>query len=209
MRTFVCLLALASAGLAFAAAPPARVDEDRVLKLIRQRIAALITQLGDEEFDVRESASQSLDALDELALPALKTACTNEDAEIRRRAKRLVAAINQRVGQRELARWEGEWRSGNEAFHVKGDRWYWGPKGYKPQFASTIQIIEVTETMTLADLRVKDKGHPRRGGVVKAIFRLQDDVLHYCGTYDRPRPTEFVHRGDPHCVAWKRVRSDD
>jgi hypothetical protein len=55
--------------------------------------------------------------------------------------------------------------------------------------------------MVLADLHVPDNR------VVKAIFRLDGDVLHYCGTYDLPRPTEFVQRGDPYYVAWQREKT--
>jgi formylglycine-generating enzyme required for sulfatase activity len=58
------------------------------------RIAALVKQLGDDAFAEREAAGAALEAAGEKALPALrKAADASEDAEVRRRAGRLVRAI--------------------------------------------------------------------------------------------------------------------
>jgi len=74
-------------------------------------------------------------------------------------------------------------------------------------YSNIIQIVEVREQMTRADLLVGLDNHPRKGQTVKAIFRLDGDTLHYCGTYDLPRPTAFVKgRADPYYVEWKRVK---
>ena len=45
-----------------------------------ERIAALIKQLGDDEFATRENASKELEALGEPALPALRKARLSDDA---------------------------------------------------------------------------------------------------------------------------------
>jgi hypothetical protein len=55
------------------------------------RIADLIRQLGDDDFERREAASEKLAAIGEPALPALrKAASTSADLEIRRRAQALI-----------------------------------------------------------------------------------------------------------------------
>src|SRR5207245_8224660 len=54
----------------------------------------LITQLGDKNFEVREDASRRLEAFGLQALEALREAASAaKDAEIRKRAGNLVAAI--------------------------------------------------------------------------------------------------------------------
>src|SRR5438552_18593633 len=63
-----------------------------------ERIARLIKQLGDDAFAKREAASRELDAIGEPALPALcKAAASSDDLEIRRRAERIVATIDDRL----------------------------------------------------------------------------------------------------------------
>jgi hypothetical protein len=62
-----------------------------------ERIAALIRQLGDDNFARREAASKALAALGEKALAALRTkAVANPDPEIRRRAEKLLGVIGNR-----------------------------------------------------------------------------------------------------------------
>jgi hypothetical protein len=50
-------------------------------------VAALIAQLGDPQFRVRQSAGRALEAIGEPALPLLREASKNTDEEIRRRAE--------------------------------------------------------------------------------------------------------------------------
>src|SRR5262249_51371061 len=78
------LVLLAGAGLVLAAAPPADVDR-------------LIRQLGSDRYARREAATQALDRIGEAALPALRKAANSPDAEVRRRARRLAAAIVRRT----------------------------------------------------------------------------------------------------------------
>jgi hypothetical protein len=61
------------------------------------KIARLIRQLGDDDFEVRESASQKLEKLGQPALAALRKALSSEDLEIRRRAVRLIERITDRL----------------------------------------------------------------------------------------------------------------
>jgi uncharacterized protein (TIGR03067 family) len=112
---------------------------------------------------------------------------------------RLVAAI-----KKELAKWEGDYvLDGGGSFTVKGDRWTMkgaGEEGY----SGKIKILEVREKLTVADLVVEEGA--TKGRTVKAIFRLDGDTLHYCGTYDLDRPNEFAGDSDPYYYAWKRVK---
>src|SRR4051794_39018486 len=79
------LVLLAGATLCLlAAAPPPQVDR-------------LIRQLGSDRYAQRESATQALDRLGGPALPALRKAAGSPDPEVRRRARRLVAAIARRL----------------------------------------------------------------------------------------------------------------
>jgi hypothetical protein len=62
------------------------------------RIDQLITQLGSEFYAEREAASKALNRAGAPALEPLQRACEgSDDAEIRRRAERLIKAIELRV----------------------------------------------------------------------------------------------------------------
>src|SRR5436190_4644521 len=79
-----------------AAAPPAGPSGAEVERLIGQ--------LGDDDFDVRERATARLKMACEPALDALCKALKSDDLEVRRRATRIVAAVENRlcVEQRRL-----------------------------------------------------------------------------------------------------------
>jgi hypothetical protein len=64
--------------------------------------ARLVTRLGSDSFAERESAAGELDRLGPAALPALRRALTDADAEVRRRAAALIEAIEQREQSRRL-----------------------------------------------------------------------------------------------------------
>jgi hypothetical protein len=59
----------------------------------REKIAALVRQLGDKSFPVREKASKELVALGEFAAPFLKPALKSPDLEVARRAERCLQMI--------------------------------------------------------------------------------------------------------------------
>ena len=59
----------------------------------RRQFQDLLCQLGSDDFKVRENASQQLLAFGRLALPRLRKAIKNSDAEVARRAKMLIERI--------------------------------------------------------------------------------------------------------------------
>jgi hypothetical protein len=109
----LCVVALAlAAGVAHPADDSSASDDERTLKqagvaiddagllgFFRQAsaadrdILALIKQLGDDAFDVREKASANLIALGPVAVPFLREALRSEDAEIVRRAETCLKHI--------------------------------------------------------------------------------------------------------------------
>jgi WD40 repeat protein len=78
----------------FAAAPPAGPSSAEV--------ARLIEQLGDDDFHTREAATARLKMAGEPALDALHEATKGKDPEVRRRARRIVFAIENRLYGPEL-----------------------------------------------------------------------------------------------------------
>jgi hypothetical protein len=60
------------------------------------QIRKLIEQLGSDEYDAREKATDSLDKIGAPALEALRKAAKNGDAEVSRRADELVSRIEKR-----------------------------------------------------------------------------------------------------------------
>ena len=92
-----CLLASLLAGLILCAAVPVPAG-DLPKKPDRERIAALLVQLGDRKFARREAATKALAAIGEPAwYPLHKLAHTGPDLEVRSRTNRLVRAIGQRL----------------------------------------------------------------------------------------------------------------
>jgi WD40 repeat protein len=70
-------------------------------------VPRMLAQLGDDRFFEREAASRRLEAIGEVALPALwKAATTSADPEVRLRAEQLVRVISART-YGEVGRFEG------------------------------------------------------------------------------------------------------
>jgi hypothetical protein len=65
-------------------------------------IERLIAQLGHPHYRLRQQASQRLEALGSLALPALTQACQHANQEIAHRAANLVTTIRHRIEQQAL-----------------------------------------------------------------------------------------------------------
>jgi HEAT repeat protein len=59
----------------------------------RTRVAGLIGKIGSEDFATREGATKELFALGRICLPQLREAAKSKDAEVARRAKRLIDRI--------------------------------------------------------------------------------------------------------------------
>ncbi|QEL19577.1 hypothetical protein [Limnoglobus roseus] len=118
--------------------------------------------------------------------------------------KRAVLTPAEAAAKKELAKWAGDYQlDDGGSFTVKGDRWTMkgpGAEGY----SGKIKVIDVGDKMTSADLLVEEG--ETKGKAVKAIFRLEGETLHYCGTYDLERPTEFKGDSDPYYYAWKRAK---
>jgi hypothetical protein len=75
-----------------AIAPVVRADEPRSGASAKE-IQRWIDQLGSEHFRDRQQATHRLAQLGKSALPSLKQARKSPDAEVRRRAQRLVEQI--------------------------------------------------------------------------------------------------------------------
>src|SRR5262249_8719699 len=56
-------------------------------------IERLVQQLGSDDFHERETASQRLESIGAPALEALRKAATNDDPEVRHRARKLIVSI--------------------------------------------------------------------------------------------------------------------
>lgn len=99
LLTLLCVLA----SVLRAAAPPAAPSSAEVARLVRQ--------LGGDDFDTREAATRALARAGRPALAPLREAASSDDPEVRRRASRLVAALEDRLafdfGGKELLGWRG------------------------------------------------------------------------------------------------------
>jgi hypothetical protein len=93
----VCLFAALAATWCFASAPP----PPRVLT--EAEIKRLVAALGSECYSVREAATRALRHQPE-ARPALSLAVKSGDAEVRRRAGRLLDALDRLIADRGLER---------------------------------------------------------------------------------------------------------
>ena len=96
-RLFAVLAAaagLVAAGVR-AADPPASPPKP-------EQIARLITELGSEEFTVRESATETLTRIGLPAFTALEAAATHSDREVRYRSQRILGLIREQDLKRRL-----------------------------------------------------------------------------------------------------------
>jgi uncharacterized protein (TIGR03067 family) len=174
-----------------------------------EKITRLVKQLGDDSFAKRETASKGLEAIGEPALDALRKAVASaDDAEIRRRAEQAVQGITARLraaaARKEVAKWEGSWEGDpGVTMTIKGDRCTSSTPSTGPR-TGTIRVIAVGEKVTQVDIFVEEGD--TRGQTFRAIFRLDGETLHYCGTYGEARPVEFKTGGGNYHIPWKRVK---
>jgi uncharacterized protein (TIGR03067 family) len=189
----------------------------------RDRIAALIRQLGDKEFARREEASKELDAIGEPALDALRKAVSSDDdPEIRSRAATIVRAVTDRIRaattEKELKKLQGTWslvsyemegkrikgEDNRHLFVVKGNRWSIHIDGQVVQ-AGTVQQIEVMAKHNAIDLLITGGSGIRTTAV--SIYVVEGGSLRYlnCG---EPRATDFTtKRGDGrHFLTFRRAK---
>src|SRR5262249_15486039 len=88
---------LLGVGLLGLLALPASAEKADAKKVDAKKIAKLIEDLGSDTFADRQKANETLDAIGEPALEALRKATKSSDAEIRKRASDLVGKIETRV----------------------------------------------------------------------------------------------------------------
>ncbi|MBA4063402.1 MAG: hypothetical protein C0501_06755 [Isosphaera sp.] len=106
-------------------------------------------------------------------------------------------------GRAELGRWAGSWRSAaGDAVRVVRNRWFESPRVGGPCEAY-VKVADVREGLALADLEFRDGEH--RGRTCRAIVRLDGDTLHFCGTFDDPRPSVFEPEGTSFLRVFQRV----
>src|SRR5207248_721282 len=82
-RLLLAAAVIASVGMLLPGEEPAKPPS-------KAEIMKLVQQLGDNDFDKREEASQKLWALGEATEPALQDATKSDDAEVSRRARELL-----------------------------------------------------------------------------------------------------------------------
>ena len=172
---------------------------------VAARVARLIGQLGDDHYTEREAASSELAAIGEPALAALRqAAASHRDPETRSRAQRVIRVIAERADRNELAKWAGFWKTpAGEWLEIMGDRWSGGAP-MSATYTGRIWIIDIGKTRSAADMLVEQG--PTKGQIVRAIFRLDGDNLHYCGTYTAGRATEFKTVRNYQAYAYKRSK---
>jgi hypothetical protein len=199
-----CALSLATWWLAFAS-PAGALGGEPGKEATPERVARLIKQLGDDAFARREAASRELEIIDPPAIDALRKAeATDDDLEIRWRAEHVLQAIAARASKKELAKWAGSWKSPEGVWmKITENRWSSGTPTFGPT-AGVMWIDEIREKEVLVIFAVEEG--PTQGQICKAIFRLDGDSLHYCGTYAGHYPTEFKTVGIYYACVFKRVK---
>jgi hypothetical protein len=130
-----------------------------------REIDSLITQLGDDSFQVREAATRQLEKRSD-AIPALRRALTSPDAEVARRAGAILDAFARREEKRDYAAFAELARDGAvdravERF-VRRDTW-------KDEAACWKVLADLEDK--LADLERQTYGESKRGRVDRRLKR--------------------------------------
>jgi uncharacterized protein (TIGR03067 family) len=176
-----------------------------------EKIARLIQQLGDDDFEKREAASKELDSIGETAISALrKVVASSPDAEIRRRAETIIGAIAARAlaaaARKEIEALQGTWYSASSecagirqtgeergARHIiTADRWE-NKNGETVLQSGTLKFIEVSDNLVKIDFIVTEG--VRKGDIWLAVYERKGDDLKWCGGYvgqNLARPTTFT-----------------
>jgi hypothetical protein len=88
------LLALACSGLFLGAVAAGEEGKKAAPEKSTSEIDRLLRQLGSDEFGEREAASKTLEAIGEPARAALRKAASGNDAEVKRRAEKLIEKLD-------------------------------------------------------------------------------------------------------------------
>jgi uncharacterized protein (TIGR03067 family) len=198
MRQVVLLLAglVVPAGAVAALAGPREEAK-------RERIAILVRQLGDEKYVKREEASMELDAIGEPALDALRKATTDDDAETRQRAAKILAAITGRIraaaAKKELEKLQGTWYTvstnykGTATGEDKTDTITYERTEYvqrrngREWAAGTIVIVDALASPKQIEYAVTEGEN--KGTLFRSIYTLDGDDHQICsneGNNNRP-----------------------
>lgn len=86
-------MAIATALVGAGLQEPPKVPEGKQEAPPTSEIQKLVAELGSDNFETRETADRLLRKVGKAAIPALKKALESEDAEVRARAKRILAEI--------------------------------------------------------------------------------------------------------------------
>jgi uncharacterized protein (TIGR03067 family) len=188
------------------------------------RVAQLVKQLGHDDFAKREEASKELDAIGAPAVEALRKATAADDGEIRRRAEKILAAINDRAraaaAKAMQERLQGTWkclalhsgglkREADLTFTITGNTWETKLIGQKYQ-AGTFKIVDLDASPKQIDWLISfDAAGENKDATYHGIFMLDGDAL-CCVNSDAavyPRPQVFFTEPNDGCFAsmYKRV----
>lgn len=92
---------------------PTQARQEKQLLPTRDRLADLVEQLGDENFEKREAAAKTLEGLGEAALTPLRKGALSKDAEVRRRSAVLYQSVFDQLARvleaKTFARLAGKW----------------------------------------------------------------------------------------------------
>lgn len=140
-------------------------------------IDRLAKQLGNPDFAEREAASSRLAAIGAPAQGAVLKAADSPDAEVRDRARRLLALC----GLKDYALLQGRWFCvQNDDFgsppgqmDVRGRRVILGPETAHPDAFDIILLPELKPK----GIRLSKRGHT--DVYIEGIYRLDGDSLHY------------------------------
>ena len=104
---------------------------------------------------------------------------------------------------RAVAKWAGSWEGDpGVKMTIKGDQFTSSTPSTGPR-NGTLKVVEVGEKVIQVDMTVEVGD--TKGQTFKAIFRLDGDTLHTCGTYAETRPIDFKTAGANYYIPWMRV----
>jgi uncharacterized protein (TIGR03067 family) len=195
-----------SAWLLISAWPVAQAVSCDAVEMHDQRIAALVRELGNDDFQMRQAAGRELANIGPPALVALEKAAECEaDLEVRWRAQQLAQTVRERVDaavtQKELEELQGFWTlvrsevegkqiSGEDKSYVfafRGDKWSIHAGGRLAQ-GGIVTRIEVNERLNAIDLAITEEANV--GVTAISVYAIEGDTLKYINSGE-PRATEF------------------
>lgn len=167
LRRIAFLAASCCLAAAFAvAAPPASSSPP-------ERISQLITDLGSEEFNVREAASDELTRIGLPAFTALESAASHADREVRYRSQRILGLIREHDLKRRLE----AFLSGKE---LEGEYPLPGWTRFKKTYGDQAQTRSLFVEMQRADaelMRALEEGpQPAAETVAQRTAQLQESL---------------------------------